>query len=214
MKTSDFSYDLPKELIAQDPAERRDLSRLLVINKNTGKREHKVFHDIIDYLVPGDCLVVNNTKVIPARLLGEREGTGGKVEVLLLKRKGNDIWETLVRPGKKARPGQNLEFGGGLLKAEVLETAEDGNRLVQFNYDGIFEEILDKLGQMPLPPYITHKLKDKNRYQTVYACLLYTTLWRERNRYVTTFQTLYRFFVMLDTRLQYFLQMVLVMPQG
>ncbi|MFG6328394.1 MAG: tRNA preQ1(34) S-adenosylmethionine ribosyltransferase-isomerase QueA, partial [Lachnospiraceae bacterium] len=169
MKTSDFSYDLPEELIAQDPAERRDLSRLLVINKNTGKREHKVFHDIIDYLVPGDCLVVNNTKVIPARLLGEREGTGGKVEVLLLKRKGNDIWETLVRPGKKARPGQKLEFGGGLLKAEVLETAEDGNRLVQFNYDGIFEEILDKLGQMPLPPYITHKLKDKNRYQTVYA---------------------------------------------
>ncbi len=169
MKTSDFSYDLPEELIAQDPAERRDLSRLLVINKNTGKREHKVFHDIIDYLVPGDCLVVNNTKVIPARLLGEREGTGGKVEVLLLKRKENDIWETLVRPGKKARPGQKLEFGGGLLKAEVLETAEDGNRLVQFNYDGIFEEILDKLGQMPLPPYITHKLKDKNRYQTVYA---------------------------------------------
>ncbi len=169
MKTSDFSYDLPEELIAQDPAERRDLSRLLVINKNTGKREHKVFHDIIDYLVPGDCLVVNNTKVIQARLLGEREGTGGKVEVLLLKRKENDIWETLVRPGKKARPGQKLEFGGGLLKAEVLETAEDGNRLVQFNYDGIFEEILDKLGQMPLPPYITHKLKDKNRYQTVYA---------------------------------------------
>jgi len=154
MKTSDFSYDLPEELIAQDPAERRDLSRLLVINKNTGKREHKDFNDIIAYLVPGDCLVVNNTKVIPARLLGEREGTGGKVEVLLLKRKENDIWETLVRPGKKARPGQKLEFGGGLLKAEVLETAEDGNRLVQFNYDGIFEEILDKLGQLPLPPYI------------------------------------------------------------
>ncbi len=169
MKTSDFSYDLPEELIAQDPAKRRDLSRLLVINKNTGKREHKVFHDIVDYLVPGDCLVINNTKVIPARLLGEREGTGGKVELLLLKRKGNDIWETLVRPGKKARPGQMLEFGGGLLKAEVLEVAEDGNRLVQFSYNGIFEEILDRLGQMPLPPYITHKLEDKNRYQTVYA---------------------------------------------
>lgn len=169
MKTSDFSYDLPEELIAQDPAERRDLSRLLVINKNTGRREHKVFHDIIDYLVPGDCLVINNTKVIPARLLGEREGTGGKVEVLLLKRKENDIWETLVRPGKKARPGQKLEFGGGLLKAEVLEIADEGNRLVKFSYNGIFEEILDKLGQMPLPPYITHKLKDKNRYQTVYA---------------------------------------------
>ncbi len=169
MKTSDFSYDLPEELIAQDPAERRDLSRLLVINKNTGEREHKVFHDIIDYLVPGDCLVINNTKVIPARLLGEREVTGGKVEVLLLKRKGNDIWETLVRPGKKAKPGQRLEFGGGLLKAEVLGIADDGNRLVKFTYNGIFEEILDKLGQMPLPPYITHKLEDKNRYQTVYA---------------------------------------------
>ena len=169
MKTSDFSYDLPEELIAQDPAERRDLSRLLVINKNTGEREHKVFHDIIDYLVPGDCLVINNTKVIPARLLGEREVTGGKVEVVLLKRKGNDIWETLVRPGKKAKPGQRLEFGGGLLKAEVLGIADDGNRLVKFTYNGIFEEILDKLGQMPLPPYITHKLEDKNRYQTVYA---------------------------------------------
>lgn len=169
MKTSDFSYDLPEELIAQDPAERRDLSRLLVINKNTGEREHKVFHDIIDYLVPGDCLVINNTKVIPARLLGEREVTGGKVEVLLLKRKGNDIWETLVRPGKKAKPGQRLEFGGGLLKAEVLGIADEGNRLVKFSYNGIFEEILDKLGQMPLPPYITHKLEDKNRYQTVYA---------------------------------------------
>lgn len=169
MKTSDFNYDLPEELIAQDPAERRDLSRLLVINKNTGKREHKIFHDIIDYLVPGDCLVLNNTKVIPARLLGEREKTGGKVEVLLLKRRENDIWETLVRPGKKARPGDRLVFGGGLLKAEVLEVVEDGNRLVQFRYNGIFEEILDKLGQMPLPPYITHKLKDKGRYQTVYA---------------------------------------------
>ncbi len=159
MKTSDFSYDLPEELIAQDPAERRDLSRLLVINKNTGEREHKVFHDIIDYLVPGDCLVINNTKVIPARLLGEREVTGGKVEVLLLKRKGNDIWETLVRPGKKAKPGQRLEFGGGLLKAEVLGIADDGNRLVKFTYNGIFEEILDKLGQMPLRHILHISLK-------------------------------------------------------
>ena len=169
MKTSDFNYNLPEELIAQDPAERRDASRLLVIDKKTGERQHKVFHDIIDYLVPGDCLVLNNTKVIPARLLGERETTGGKVEVLLLKRKGNDIWETLVKPGKKARPGSRLVFGGGILKAEVLDVVEDGNRLVQFEYNGIFEEILDRLGQMPLPPYITHKLKDRNRYQTVYA---------------------------------------------
>lgn len=169
MKTSDFYYDLPEELIAQDPSERRDASRLLVINRKTGQREHKVFHDITDYLVPGDCLVINNTKVIPARLLGQRKETGGKVEVLLLKRKGNDIWETLVKPGKKARPGDKLVFGGGLLDAEVLEVIDDGNRLVKFEYNGIFEEILDRLGQMPLPPYITHKLKDKNRYQTVYA---------------------------------------------
>ncbi len=169
MKTSDFNYDLPEELIAQDPAGRRDASRLLVIDKKTGERQHKIFHDIIDYLVPGDCLVLNNTKVIPARLLGERETTGGKVEVLLLKRKDNDIWETLVKPGKKARPGSRLVFGEGLLKAEVLDVVEDGNRLVKFEYSGIFEEILDQLGQMPLPPYITHKLKDKNRYQTVYA---------------------------------------------
>ncbi len=169
MKTSDFKYELPEELIAQDPAECRDASRLLVIDKKTGERQHKIFHDIIDYLVPGDCLVLNNTKVIPARLLGERETTGGKVEVLLLKRKDNDIWETLVKPGKKARPGSRLVFGEGLLKAEVLDVVEDGNRLVKFEYSGIFEEILDQLGQMPLPPYITHKLKDKNRYQTVYA---------------------------------------------
>lgn len=169
MKTSDFNYNLPEELIAQDPAERRDASRLLVIDKKTGGRQHKVFHDIIDYLVPGDCLVLNNTKVIPARLLGERETTGGKIEVLLLKRKDNDVWETLVKPGKKARPGSRLVFGGGILKAEVLDVVEDGNRLVKFEYSGIFEEILDQLGQMPLPPYITHKLKDKNRYQTVYA---------------------------------------------
>ena len=152
MKTSDFNYDLPEELIAQDPAGRRDASRLLVIDKKTGERQHKIFHDIIDYLVPGDCLVLNNTKVIPARLLGERETTGGRVEVLLLKRKDNDIWETLVKPGKKARPGSRLVFGEGLLKAEVLDVVEDGNRLVKFEYSGIFEEILDQPGQMPLPP--------------------------------------------------------------
>lgn len=169
MKTSDFDYELPEELIAQDPLEDRTSSRLLVLDKNTGERKHTIFHEIIDYLNPGDCLVINNTKVIPARLIGEREETGGKVEVLLLKRKENNIWETLVKPGKKARPGTRLVFGGGLLHAEVKEVVDEGNRLIQFEYDGIFEEILDKLGQMPLPPYITHELKDKNRYQTVYA---------------------------------------------
>ena len=169
MKTSDFDYELPEELIAQDPLEDRTSSRLLLLDKETGERKHTVFHDIIDYLKPGDCLVINNTKVIPARLIGEREETGGKVEVLLLKRKENNIWETLVKPGKKARPGTRLVFGGGLLHAEVKEVVEEGNRLIQFEYDGIFEEILDKLGQMPLPPYITHELKDKNRNQTVYA---------------------------------------------
>ena len=140
-----------------------------MLDKNTGERKHTIFHEIIDYLNPGDCLVINNTKVIPARLIGEREETGGKVEVLLLKRKENNIWETLVKPGKKARPGTRLVFGGGLLRAEVKEIVDEGNRLIQFEYEGIFEEILDKLGQMPLPPYITHELKDKNRYQTVYA---------------------------------------------
>ncbi len=169
MKTSDFSYKLPEELIAQDPKEKRDASRLLVLNRKTGKREHKVFNNITDYLIPGDCLVINDTKVIPARLYGEREKTGGKVELLLLKRKENNIWETLVKPGKKAKPGDRLLFGGGLLKGKILEVIEDGNRLIKFEYNGIFEEILDSLGQMPLPPYITHKLKDKNRYQTVYA---------------------------------------------
>ena len=169
MKTADFYYDLPEELIAQDPLEDRSSSRLLLLDKKSGKREHKVFHDIIEYLHPGDCLVINNTKVIPARLIGEREETGGKVEVLLLKRKENNVWETLVKPGKKARPGTRLSFGGGLLKAVVLDVVEEGNRLIQFEYEGIFEEILDQLGQMPLPPYITHQLQDKNRYQTVYA---------------------------------------------
>lgn len=169
LKKSDFYFDLPKELIAQDPLEDRSSSRLLMLDKKTGRVEHHIFREIVDYLNPGDCLVLNNTKVIPARLLGEREGTGGHVEVLLLKRREGDIWETLVKPGKKCRPGNRLVFGGGLLKAEILETVEEGNRLIHFEYEGIFEEVLDKLGEMPLPPYITHKLKDKNRYQTVYA---------------------------------------------
>ena len=169
MKTADFDYDLPQELIAQDPLEQRDSSRLLILDKETGERTHKIFHDIIDYLHEGDCLVINNTKVIPARLIGAKEGTGAKIEILLLKRKENNIWETLVKPGKKARPGMRLSFGGGLLHAEVQEVVDEGNRLIRFEYEGIFEEILDQLGQMPLPPYITHQLKDKNRYQTVYA---------------------------------------------
>ena len=169
MKTSDFAYDLPEELIAQDPLADRASSRLLVLDKETGERAHKSFHEIVHYLRRGDCLVINDTKVIPARLIGQKEGTGGKVEVLLLKRRENNIWETLVKPGKKARPGAEIVFGGGLLRAEVLEVVEEGNRLVKFSYEGIFEEILDQLGQMPLPPYITHELEDRNRYQTVYA---------------------------------------------
>ncbi len=169
MDVKDFYYDLPQELIAQDPLEDRSSSRLLVLKKGTGEVGHTSFRHIVDYLEPGDCLVLNNTKVIPARLLGEREGTGGKVEILLLKRRENDVWETLVKPGKKARPGTRILFGGGLLVGEVQDIVEDGNRLVRFSYEGIFEEILDKLGQMPLPPYITHALQDKNRYQTVYA---------------------------------------------
>ncbi len=169
LKKSDFYFDLPQELIAQDPLEDRSASRLLCLDKNTGEVKHEIFRNIIDYLQPGDCLVLNNTRVIPARLLGEREGTGAHVEVLLLKRREGDVWETLVRPGKKCRPGTRLVFGGGLLKAEVLETVEEGNRLIHFEYDGIFEEVLDALGEMPLPPYITHKLQDKTRYQTVYA---------------------------------------------
>jgi len=169
MKTSDFYYDLPQELIAQDPLEDRSSSRLLVLNKETGEMEHHIFHEIVDFLNPGDCLVVNNTKVIPARLMGVKEGTGAGIEVLLLKRRGDNVWETLVKPGKKARPGARISFGDGLLVGEVQEVVEEGNRLIRFEYEGIFEEILDKLGQMPLPPYITHQLKDKNRYQTVYA---------------------------------------------
>lgn len=169
MKTSDFAYDLPEELIAQDPLADRASSRLLVLDKETGERAHKSFHEIVHYLRRGDCLVINDTKVIPARLIGQKESTGGKVEVLLLKRRENNIWETLVKPGKKARPGAEIVFGGGLLRAEVLEVVEEGNRLVKFSYEGIFEEILDQLGQMPLPPYITHELEDRDRYQTVYA---------------------------------------------
>ncbi len=169
LKKSDFYFDLPQELIAQDPLEDRSSSRLLVLDKESGEISHHIFKEIIDYLNPGDCLVLNNTKVIPARLSGEREGTGAHIEVLLLKRREVDVWETLVKPGKKCRPGTKLVFGGGLLRAEVLETVEEGNRLIKFYYDGIWEEILDKLGEMPLPPYITHKLQDKNRYQTVYA---------------------------------------------
>lgn len=169
MNVKDYDYDLPEELIAQDPLEDRSSSRLMVLDRQTGDVEHRHFTDILEYLHPGDCLVINNTKVIPARLFGVKEDTQAKIEVLLLKRKENDIWETLVKPGKKAKPGTKLVFGDGLLTAEVVDVVEEGKRLIQFHYDGIFEEILDQLGQMPLPPYITHQLKDKNRYQTVYA---------------------------------------------
>ena len=169
MNVKDYDYDLPEELVAQDPLEDRSSSRLMVLDRQTGDVEHRHFTDILEYLHPGDCLVINNTKVIPARLFGVKEDTQAKIEVLLLKRKENDIWETLVKPGKKAKPGTKLVFGDGLLTAEVVDVVEEGNRLIQFHYDGIFEEILDQLGQMPLPPYITHQLKDKNRYQTVYA---------------------------------------------
>ena len=169
MKTSDFYFDLPQELIAQDPLEDRSSSRLLMVDKETGEIKHEIFKNIIDYLHPGDCLVLNNTKVLPARLLGEKEDTGAAIEVLLLKRRDKDVWETLVKPGKKMRPGARVSFGDGRLKAEVMDVVEEGNRLVRFEYEGIFEEVLDSLGEMPLPPYITHKLQDKNRYQTVYA---------------------------------------------
>lgn len=169
MKTSDFYYDLPKELIAQDPLEDRSASRLMHLSLADGSIEHRHFTDILDYLKPGDCLVINDTKVIPARLYGHREKSGGVVEILLLKRMSGDTWECLVKPGKKARTGERIVFGDGILKGEITEVLEDGNRLIHFEYDGIFEEILDSLGEMPLPPYITHKLQDKNRYQTVYA---------------------------------------------
>lgn len=168
MKKSDFYFDLPEELIAQDPLEDRSASRLLVLDRKTGETEHRHFRDIIDYLKPGDCLVLNDTKVLPARLMGSREGTGAVIEVLLLKRHEDDVWETLVKPGKKCKPGTRILFGDELV-GEVLDVVEEGNRLIRFTYDGIFEEVLDRLGQMPLPPYITHALADKNRYQTVYA---------------------------------------------
>lgn len=169
MDVKDFYYDLPQELIAQDPLEDRSSSRLMVLDKITGEVEHRHFKDITEYLRPGDCLVINNTKVIPARLYGVKEGTEAKIEILLLKRKENDIWETLVKPGKKCKIGTKIVFGEGILTGEVIDIVEEGNRLIQFHYEGIFEEILDRLGQMPLPPYITHQLQDKNRYQTVYA---------------------------------------------
>ena len=169
MKTSDFYYDLPKELIAQDPLEDRSASRLMHLNKETGEYEHGHFRDILKYLKPGDCLVINDTKVIPARLYGSKVGTDAAIEILLLKRRENDIWETLVKPGKKCKVGTVISFGDGILTGEVVDIVNEGNRLIQFHYDGIFEEILDQLGEMPLPPYITHKLQDKNRYQTVYA---------------------------------------------
>lgn len=169
LKTSDFYFDLPPELIAQDPLADRSASRLLVLDKNTGETRHESFKNMIDYLNPGDALVLNNTRVLPARLHGIREGTGAAIEVLLLRRREKDVWETLVKPGKKVKPGVMLKFGDGLLRGEVLEIVEEGNRLIRFRYEGIFEEVLDRLGEMPLPPYITHKLEDKNRYQTVYA---------------------------------------------
>ena len=169
MKRQDFYFDLPEELIAQDPLEDRSSSRLLVLDKKTGATSHHIFREIKDYLKPGDCLVINDTKVIPARLMGTKKDTGATIEVLLLKRRENDIWETLVKPGKKAKPGTVITFGEGLLTGTVVDIVDEGNRLIQFSYEGIFEEVLDKLGEMPLPPYITHKLQDKNRYQTVYA---------------------------------------------
>lgn len=169
MNVTDFNFELPQELIAQDPLEDRAASRLLVLDKETGDVKHRHFRDILKFLRKGDCLVINDTKVIPARLIGQKVGTDAKIEVLLLKRKSDTIWETLVKPGKKMREGAEVSFGGGLLKGKVVGIVDEGNRLIQFEYDGIFEEILDRLGQMPLPPYITHQLKDKNRYQTVYA---------------------------------------------
>lgn len=169
MKLSDFYYDLPKELIAQDPLENRSDSRLMVVDRKTGEITHKHFYNILDYVNQGDCMVINDTKVIPARLMGVKEDTGASIEVLLLKRREEKLWETLVKPGKKARVGARISFGGGLLSGEVTDIVEEGNRLIRFEYEGIWEELLDRLGQMPLPPYITHQLKDRNRYQTVYA---------------------------------------------
>ena len=169
MDIKEFYYNLPEELIAQDPLLDRSSSRLMVLDKMSGEIKNKKFSDIKSYLKKGDCLVINDTKVIPARLFGSRESTGGKVEILLLKRLQNDIWEVLVKPGKKCKIGSKISFGDGILKGEIIDIVDEGNRLIKFSYEGIFEEILDKLGEMPLPPYIKHKLEDKNRYQTVYA---------------------------------------------
>ena len=182
MNLHDFYYDLPQELIAQDPLSDRSSSRLMVLDKKTGEIQHKIFKDVIDYLNPGDCLVINDTKVIPARLIGEKVGTGAAIEVLLLTRKQDlkDTWEVLVKPGKKAKIGTQISFGGGKLIGEIVDIVEEGNRMIQFTYDGIFEEILDELGQMPLPPYITHRLEDKNRYQTVMQSM--KVLQRHRQR--------------------------------
>jgi S-adenosylmethionine:tRNA ribosyltransferase-isomerase len=169
MKVSDFNYNLPQELIAQEPIPNRQMSRLLVLDKNTGSIEHRIFKDVLEYVNKGDCLVLNDTRVIPARLLGEKEGTGGKIEFVLLKKIENDIWEVILKPGKRAKPGSRFVFGDGVLKAEVVEIVEEGNRLVRFEYDGVFEEVLDRVGIVPLPPYITKKLGDAERYQTVYS---------------------------------------------
>ena len=169
LKTSDYYFDLPEELIAQDPLMQRDECRLLVVDRRTGETAHRHFRDILDYLAPGDALILNDTRVIPARLLGVKEDTGANAEILLLKRLTDDTWETLVRPGKKLRPGARVVFGDGILHAEILDVMEEGNRRVRFEYEGIFEQVLDRLGEMPLPPYITHKLKDPSMYQTVYA---------------------------------------------
>ena len=169
MKVSDFYYDLPEELIAQEPIPDRQMSRLLVLDKNTGSMEHRIFKDILEYINEGDCLVLNDTRVIPARLLGEKEGTGGKIEFVLLKKMENDVWEVILKPGKRAKPGSRFAFGDGALKAEVLQIVEEGNRLVRFEYDGVFEEVLDRVGIVPLPPYITKRLEDSERYQTVYS---------------------------------------------
>lgn len=169
MKKSDFYYDLPKELIAQHPVEPRDRSRLMVVDRKTGEIEHRHFYDIVDYLNPGDCLIINDTRVLPARIYGEKEETGAVVEFLLLTNKGGDVWESIAGPGKRAKTGTRFSFSDGLLKAEVIDVLENGNRLIHFEYDGNFYEILDKIGQMPLPPYITEKLEDAERYQTVYS---------------------------------------------
>ncbi|MBQ7247865.1 MAG: tRNA preQ1(34) S-adenosylmethionine ribosyltransferase-isomerase QueA [Lachnospiraceae bacterium] len=169
MDVKEFDYELPQELIAQDPIEDRSSSRLLVVHRDSGQLDHRIFREIKEYLEPGDCLVINNTRVIPARLMGVREGTGASIEVLLLKRREDSTWECLVKPGKKARQGTIISFGDGLLMGEIIDVIDDGNRLIRFKYEGIFEEILDRLGKMPLPPYITHELKDRDRYQTVYA---------------------------------------------